>query len=115
MGDISDIEELLSAYRREEKRGRNRPAIWGFITLLGTAGGAGFSGHAYLSRLPTQEQMAAVETRLKAMEEKLDEMKSSQRASDMDQNLRLSDAQMCCDHVSMAVSKYLYPGRQRRE
>ncbi len=115
MSEISDIEELLSRYREETRRSKGKPAAWVLLTLLGTASGGGFSAHAYLSHLATQEQVAALEKHIQTLEDKLDRVQSAMAPSEVEQNLRISNAQSCCDRLSTVVANHLNPRRRTSE
>lgn len=112
MGDNSDIEELLNAYRRDERKGKSKPAIAVVLTLVGSIFGLGVTAQTYLSKLFTAEQGKALETHMQEVEKKLEELKANQSPGEGDQNRRIDDAQQCCNSVSRSLSDALYPNRR---
>ena len=118
MGEISDVEELLDAYRTETRRGKRRPVAWALLVLLGTGGGSGGVSWALQAQTAKQSRLDTVDARLERMEEKLDKWDRAMEAKsrgETDQDLRIGDAQSCCNHLSTALANHLNPRRRISE
>lgn len=107
MSDLSDIEELLSAYRRAEHKGKAKPFLFLLLGIVGTAASGGFSAHAYLSHLATKADAAALESHLQEVERRLDEMQYGQSPAESEQNRRTEDAQTCCNQLAKSFEAHV--------